>query len=218
MYFHPRLFTRWLPLLLAAVLLAWLFIPRQPDPFGFDPDRLGQLETAMWKAYYAENYPLLTCLLWRTIYSQFGTSPWHSAQIAWHAGHAARTFRQSRNREQAQQALPHLNAYYALLARLTDAPYDPERAAELELEWWQIRREHASAEAITDVLAELYSVTYQQPLEQFVTPAQLRVHAMQFRDQHRTSGMEEKHWDTLQPMLQQAYQSLKDSLPSSNDT
>ncbi len=195
-----------------VLFMAWLFIPRAVNPQGFDPAEMARVETRMWRAYYAKDYVDLTFSVWSVTRSQFGGSPWTGLRIAYDAAHAARVFQRSTSREEAGKALPALEAYYTLLQSQTGIPFDPKVAAELELEWWQLRREDATTEDITLVLARLYAMVNEKPVDVMLEPARLRVAAMEFRDSHRHTGMTDEDWAQLQDMLLASYQSLKSAI------
>lgn len=187
----------------------WIFVPRAAHPDDFDPDTMARLETEMWQAYYAKDYPTLTLKLWEAVRSQFGGSPYTSFQIALHASEAARLFQASTSREQAQDALPALQSYYTLLQAQTGRQFDPDEAALLELEWWQLRREHASSAEVAQVIARLYAIVNNATPEAMYECAHQRVEAMAYRDARRQSGLSAEEWDTLEQMLRLSYRNLK---------
>lgn len=202
----------WFVLVALLAFLIWMFAPRPVNPSGFEPAEMARVETDMWRSYYAKDYMDLTLSVWSVTRSQFGGSPWSGLQIAYSAARAAREFQGSTNRKEAGQALPTLERYYTLLQKQTGIPFDPKIAAELELEWWQLRREHATSEEISLVLARLYALVNEEPVDSMLEPARLRVVAMEFRDDHRHSGMSDADWEQLRSMLLLSYQSLKKAI------
>jgi hypothetical protein len=135
---------RWLSRALLAFLAfatIWFFWPRHADLRDFDPARAARLETRMWRSYYEQRRTALILNLYHLTRHEYGFSPWDSFRIAWHAARAAVAFQPTRNREEAQAALPALERYFRVMARGSASKFDPARAAREELDWWQQRRE-----------------------------------------------------------------------------
>src|ERR1700758_5028511 len=87
---------KWVPLPLVAVLaFAVWFVVRAPGPHSirtFDPDRTADLETDMWKAYYAKQNVRLFGLLVEMLHEQNHYS-WSKAAIdGFYLARAAATF------------------------------------------------------------------------------------------------------------------------------
>lgn len=200
----------------AFILLAalWFFLPRPVKPLDFDPDMMARLETQMWRTYYDKNYPELTYQLWEATRTQFGGSPFNALQIAYQAAQAARIFQASRNRDEAEAALPPLLRYYQLLQKQSGNDFDPAVAAAMELDWWQLRREHAPPEKIIAVLSELYGLVNNQSPAVMVDAVRYRVEAMAFRDARRNSGLVADEWNTLEEILRLSYHHLREAVHS----
>src|SRR5262245_15976033 len=102
-------------LVLGAVL--YVAIPRNADLAAFDPQRMAERETAMWRDYYDKRYIRLFWDMYRSSRTEFRFSPLDSFRIALAAAHAARLFQPTTSREEAGVALPPLEVYYALLRK-----------------------------------------------------------------------------------------------------
>src|SRR5437868_1644195 len=152
----------------------------------FDPDQVAALETQMWRSYYARErlslYDQLTVLLRRQYHLPF----LRSYVVAFHAAKAAFVFKDGNQRSDYERALPDLIDYYAALRRISSTPFDVDRAAHLELEWWIIHRQRASHAAgdLDNALAALAAEVYQTPAPRFAEHAKYRAEAMTLRDEH----------------------------------
>jgi hypothetical protein len=85
------------------------------------------------------------------------------------------------------KALPYLVSFYTALNKVSDIPFDIDRAARLELELWIVHRErdkHATGD-LAGALAALSSELYQMPAERFAEHARLRAEAMTRCDRSR---------------------------------
>src|SRR5882724_8894262 len=141
----------------AGLYAGW---PRKPDLRAFDPAALARLETAMWRDYYDKNYPALFFHLYAVSRTQFDFAPLDSFRIALAAAEAARAFQPTRSREAANAALPALVTYYRLLAPAAPVAFDVQRAAGLELDWWQARREAVGPQDYGITVAKVAALTY----------------------------------------------------------
>jgi hypothetical protein len=81
-----------------------------------------------------------------------------------------------------------------LVAERHEESFDPTRAAELEVEWWRVHREHQHAEprntndALEQALARLYSYVYSVPEAEVRVAARERALAMDHSDRWVTEG------------------------------
>jgi len=206
---RPR-WAVWLLLPLAAGL-AYVGWPRRVDLRRFNPDTLGRMETAMWRQYYERRHASLLGTLYALNRSEYGFSPWDSARLSFHAARAAIVFQPTRNRSEAQAALPHLQQYFSLLSRWAQSSRQAGDLARLELEWWQQRREGVAATNYGLVIAEVVAGLYGLPETDVRRSAMLRAQAMAFRDAHGGGGLSAEDWVYIQRELTRSYQSLWDA-------
>jgi hypothetical protein len=81
-----------------------------------------------------------------------------------------------------------MERFYRLVAEHHHESFDPARAAELEVEWWRVHREHQHAEsadsndALIEALAGLYSYVYSVPEQEVRVAARERALAMDHSD------------------------------------
>ena len=206
----PRFAPAFAVALLAAI--AWLFTPGRDTFRTFDGPALGRAESGLWRDYYDRHYAALAGGLVSSDRRAFGLNPWDSLNSGLSAASAARTFQNSHSRAEAQAALPALTQHFAILARANHSRFDPARAAKLELEWWQVRRETdtgpgAYALQIAAATAYIYSV---DPAR-LATYARLRAEAMDLRDQ-RDTKITSADWAKISALLEQAYTALRAEL------
>jgi hypothetical protein len=191
-----------------AVFAAWAAFPRRPSLATFDPDALARADTQMWRAYYDRRYLALFAGLYSLARDQYGFSPLDAARIAVLAASAAKTFQPTRSRAEAEAALPALIAYYGIAAKAVPAPFDVEAAARAELDWWQARREGASAESYGLTIARTSALVFGRDNAPLREAGILRARAMDYRDTHG-AAMTEADWTAIYEQLQTAYRMLK---------
>src|SRR5262249_28054181 len=126
----------------------------------FDPDRLADLETAMWKAYYRRQPARLFGNLLLGLREQAHASWPRALAASFFLTRAAPGF--ARGSGDYERFAPDVARGYRLLGLPPDI--DAEEVARRELRWWVVRREIglaagvAAGDAITRLYAELYAL------------------------------------------------------------
>ncbi|MBL8190176.1 MAG: hypothetical protein JNK38_19325, partial [Acidobacteria bacterium] len=132
-------------LAIVVIGLGWLafdlYGPRQHSLKDFDPKVVAQLETDMWRSYYAKERLKLFRQLAELMRSQYGMPYATSNAVAYQAAQAAFVFKEGKKREDYEKALPNLVKFYQAIHDGADVDFDVQKAAKLELEWWIIHRQ-----------------------------------------------------------------------------
>jgi hypothetical protein len=211
--------TRKIVIRLIAVLLVLLiggalydlYYPRTTRMREFDPDEVARLETAMWRSYYEKQRLQLFNQLAELLRTQYGMSRFKSEQVAYYGANAAFIFKQGQQRADYEKALPDLLKFYEAIHKLSDIPFDVDRAARLELEWWIIHRQrgqHAPGD-LAKALAELQSEIYHVPVDRLLDHGRLRAEAMTIRDTQADKGsVTEADWARINELLKESWGSL----------
>lgn len=216
---HQRRSRKRLVLKIAAVvvllLAGWaaydLYAPRTAHLREFDADEVARLETAMWRSYYEKHRLQLFNQLSQLLRTQYNMPLVRSNQVAYSAANAAFVFKKGKQRTDYEQALPDLIKFYQAIRKMSDIPFDAERAARLELEWWIIHRQrakHAPGD-LDRALAELQAEIYGVPIERLMEHGRLRAEAMTIRDTRaEADGVSEADWAKIDELLHQSWRSL----------
>ncbi|HKZ00952.1 MAG TPA: hypothetical protein VJ180_01855 [Pyrinomonadaceae bacterium] len=147
--------------LLTVMLAIWvshdLFAPRTAHLRNFDADEVAKLETGMWRSYYERRQLRLFNQLSELLRTQYDMPFIRSNLVGYYAAHAAFVFKRGKARADYEKALPDLVRFYRAIRKMSDSPFDVDRAAKLELEWWIIHRERERHEPadLARALAEL---------------------------------------------------------------
>jgi hypothetical protein len=200
----------------AGWAVAELARPRRADIRAFDPDEVARLETAMWRSYYDRRRLPLFGQLVALLQGQFHLQPLRAVTLAGLAARAAAVFQVGASHADYRRALPYLERYYAGIRAASTVPFDPWRAAELELDWWIVHREvddHPPGDleaALADLAAELYQV----PPERCWAHAARRAEAMTIRDRtsRREVGVTGDDWDRIEAVLWVSWKALADEV------
>lgn len=202
-------------LIILALLLAYalfdLYGPRSSKMRSFDANEVARLETAMWKSYYSRERVKLYNQLTELLRTQYNLPFIRSNAVAYQASRAAFVFKDGHNRGEYEKALPYLVKFYSSVRQVSDVPFDVDRTARLELEWWIIHRErksHAAGDldrALADLPAEIYGV----PAERLMEHARLRAEAMTIRDaKAEQGGVTDADWAKIDELLHASWQTL----------
>jgi hypothetical protein len=209
-----KIIIRALALILALLVggaLYDLYYPRTTQMREFDADEVARLETAMWRSYYEKQRLKLFNQLAELLRTQYRMSTLRSNQVAYYGANAAFVFKQGQQRSDYEKALPDLVKFYDAIRKMSDIPFDVDRAARLELEWWIIHRQraqHAPGD-LDKALAELQAEIYHVPLDRLMEHGRLRAEAMTTRDtKAEKGGVTEADWARINELLKESWRSL----------
>ena len=153
---------------------------------------MGGLECDAWVAYYRRQWPQFLRAAVALTRHTFGL-PWaETPQGAWLVLRANQLWAPfpDNDPEGARRAM---ERFYRLVARRHGESFDPARAAQLEVEWWRVHREHQHDHAIeesalVDALAALYAYVYGVPESDVRVAAEQRAVAMRYSDRWVREG------------------------------
>jgi len=205
-----------LALLIGGVLYD-LYFPRTTHMREFDPDEVARLETAMWRSYYEKQRVRLFNQLSELLRTQYHMPLVRSNQVSYYAANAAFVFKQGKQRSDYEKALPDLVKFYGAIRQMSDIPFDVDRTARLELEWWIIHRQRAQHQPgdLDKALAELQAEIYRVPLNRLMEHGRLRAEAMTIRDKKaEAGGVTEEDWNRINELLRQSWRSLAKAVKS----
>jgi len=94
---------------------------------------------------------------------------------------------------------------------MSDIPFDEDRAARLELDWWIIHRrrdQHAPGD-LAKALAELQAEIYHVPVDRVLEHGRIRAEAMTIRDTQAEKGVvSEADWVRINELLKESWEAL----------
>ena len=184
----------------------------------FDPDKLADLETAMWKAYYRRQPARLFGLLLQGVREQAHASWPRALAASLFLTKAAAQF--GRSTGDYNRFAPAIARGYRLLG--LPASVDAEEVARRELRWWVVRREIglAAGAAAGDAITRLYAALYDLPEAAVADAGRLRGEAAEVRDRGATADPDgptargASYWPQVARLLRESYRSLHDALGS----
>lgn len=162
---------------------------------SFDPRIVGELECAAWVAYYRRDWIAFLGSAMRVSRHVFGPSWKTTIQCSWLVLRANQIWAPY-PRSDAERSRRMMERFYRIVQQLYDEPFDPATAADLEVQWWRVHRDHQHSPAtgdcpgLADALARLYSHVYGVPERLVLPAAQQRALAMRYSDQWVGEGCE----------------------------
>jgi len=163
----------------------------KPCVRAFDPVAVGRAESAAWVAYYRRQWPAFLRAAVTMVAAGFGMGPVRTVLGAWYVLRANQAWAPYPDND-PEAARRQMRRFYRLLLASGWFGLDPERAAELEVEWWRVHRAHqhgAGEQAdLVDALDALYAHVYRVPPGTMRTAARLRAEAMDLSDAWVSAG------------------------------
>jgi len=187
----------------------------------FDPDRLAELETGMWKAYYRRQPARLYVLLIRGLREQAHASWPRALASSLLLTKAAIGF--ARSTGDYDRFGPTIARAYRLLGLPRDV--NAEEVARWELRWWVVRREIglAAGNAAGEAISTMYAALYQLPIDRVAEAGRLRGIASEIRDRGASTdpdgpmGRGDSYWPEVGRYLAESYRNLHTVLRVSSD-
>lgn len=106
----------------------------------FDYQRVGKLDTAMWRAYYNHKFLSLFRLLFLLIKQQLHLNWFTTLRLAYYSAWAAADYRINRKNVNRKRVLKNITKFYKLVSDNATEPFNYGKTAELELKWWDTHR------------------------------------------------------------------------------
>ena len=172
---------------------SWVGGPAPSRLRSFSPIRVGNLEAAVWIAYYRRQWARFLALSVLVVRTAFGMDWIRTVHGAWLVLRANQLWAPPPTRNDPAGARRCMRRFYALLRLTHGEPADPARAAELEGEWWRVHRIHqrgedGDARPLVDALARLYAFTFGIDEAALRPAAEYRARAMDLVDQWVIEG------------------------------
>jgi hypothetical protein len=149
----------------------------QPRP-RLNPARLAALEAGGWRAYYDRDWLKLITLMVQLNQEQFGI-PFPLSLVA--AFHVARgSVAWAPIDHDVNAVITHFHRFYRMAHRWSNLPFDPRRAAELEIRYWVEHRRligNPDKTSFVEAMTELHAQLFGRPPSRLRESAEWRVKA-----------------------------------------
>ena len=153
---------------------------------------VGHRETDAWAAYYRREWVAFLRASVGMVAAGFGMNRRETLLGAWLVLRANQAWAPFPANDPVR-ARELMRRFYALVARDGSLDLDPARAADLEVEWWRLHREHqhdgdVTADDLVAALVDLYAYVYAADPRAVRPAATSRVEAMALSDRWVRAG------------------------------
>ncbi|HSX18238.1 MAG TPA: hypothetical protein VLE51_02705 [Candidatus Saccharimonadales bacterium] len=177
--------------------------------------RCAQIETKMWRAYYNHHFIKPAFYLLVSMRTAFQCSWVSSARLAWYGGKAALIYRLQKGHENYPRILKNLVKFYKVGSDHSVEPFDYHKAAELELEWWDIHRYPEKYDkSLEQSIAEAAAVVYHCQPKDLREYASYRAQAAGMLTHESDKYPEKNDWPKIDDLLYKTWQSFSEAVRS----
>lgn len=173
-------------------------------------EKVASYDAQMWRSYYNHQFFKLFWQLVQLIRHQLSVGWSLSIRLAFYAGWAAADYRIHKKKGvNTDRVLKNLTKFYQIISEKSAEPFDYVKAAETELEWWEVhRRSYQNNPALEDSLAENAAAIYNVPAKKLKKYAHYRAEAM-ILPRHEGDGQDmPTDWPEVESLLVTAWRSL----------
>jgi hypothetical protein len=179
--------------------------------FVFNPNRVAELEAEGWRAYYDRKWARMLSLMTDLSRQEFNIPFFASLFAAFDTIRAARRWAPAES--DFDGAKKCLGKFYRKARQHSGLRFDPDRAAELEVAYWDIARrlkQGAQRADFVRTVTQLHSEVFGISPEQAAESAELRVQANELVNEitQGTAEDPETNWLTLKQKLRECYGSI----------
>jgi len=171
---------------------------------------VGELDADMWRSYYNHEFFKLFVQLLRLIKLQLGLNWFLTIRLAYYAAWAAADYRIRKHKGvNNARVLRNLSKFYRLIARHSAEPFDYERVAKLELEWWDVhRKSYKNNPKLERALAEAAAALYNVDAARLKEYAHYRAEAMILPRHEGDDSSNQTDWAKVTELTVKAWQVL----------
>lgn len=180
------------------------------DLTQFNFQKMARLDSDMWRAYYNHQFFKLFLLLIQLMKTQFRFNWFTTLRLAYYSGTAAAYYRIKKHKGvDNDRVLRKLSRFYKLISSNATETFDYEKAAKLELAWWDIhRRSYKNNAELEQSLADGMAAIYNIPASKLREYAHYRAEAMILPRHEGDSQSTPTDWEAITNMLVKAWESL----------
>jgi hypothetical protein len=152
-------------------------------------------------------------LLLKTMRSQLHLNWWLTLRLAFYSGVAATDYRINKYRENFPRVEKNLIKFYKTISDHCTEPFDYEKAANLELEWWNIHRYPGKyKKSLEESLADAASAMYNTDPTTLKTYAKYRGRAMLLPNHEGDKQSNPPDYGQIKDMCVKSWTSLHNSV------
>lgn len=187
---------------------------RKSDIRKFDYRKMGTLDAAMWRSYYNHQFFKLFFQLVQLVKTQLNFGWFLTARLAFYGCWAAAYYRiRKKKGVDNTRVLKNLRQFYRLISAHSVNEFDYQKAAELELKWWDVhRKSYKNNPQLEQSLAEATAVVYNVAPARLKTYAHYRAEAMILPRHEGDVQVVATDWAKVESLLVESWRSLQEAV------
>jgi hypothetical protein len=175
----------------------------------FDPRKVAEMETAMWRAYYQKKFYKLPTLMVGAMRELYGLKGLDAYRAAYHFSIATVRFGLTRGKENETLIAERLTKGMVYVCGHAGWRFDHVQAARREAHWWLVDRYPERFRTPRwEGIARSAAVIYGASPDSLSEYADLRAKAMVYHDDVE-AGRKKENWKYINTVLEDSYRSLK---------
>jgi len=175
----------------------------------FDYKKVAKLDADMWRSYYNHQFLKLFVQLLHIMRTQLHLNWWLTLRLARYSGWAATDYRLKMGHENYPRVLKNLVKFYKIVSNNCTEPFDYRKAAELELEWWDIHRYPSKyKKSLEQSLADAQAAIYHTSSTKFKDYAHNRAVAMLLPNHEGDKQTNPPDWGKINELALKSWHSL----------
>lgn len=179
----------------------------------FDYEKVAKLDAAMWRSYYNHQFIKLFMQLLQLMRTQLHLNWLLVLRLSLYSGWAATDYRLKKGRENYPRVLKNLTKFYKIISDNCTEPFDYKKAAEFELEWWDIHRyPDRYKKSLEQSLADAQEAVYNTDSTKFKKYAHNRAVAMQLPNHEGDKQDNPPNWNEIYELVLKCWQSLHEAV------
>ena len=192
-------------LLLLIAVAVYCFWPRTSLLTGFDPGRMAELQTIVWKGVAEKKQQELILPLFKMYAGQYRLPPVSALKMSFDTARALHLFHASPDAADQEKALLPLQTVFVTLKSDTKSGFDPMAAARMEFMIWTLRADRAKRAQLTTAWSESLALLYGHTAEECLPAAKQFSIASKLADEGR--------WAEARAGVLEAWKNLRSLTP-----
>ena len=188
-------------MVLVIAVAVYCFWPRTATLSGFDPEKMSELQMAVWKSAAEKKIQAPILPLFHIYHGQYHLPPISALKIAFDTAHALHLFQTSPDAADQEKALLPLQTVFVTLKSATKSSFDSNAAARVEFIIWTLRADGAKRAQLTTAWSESLALLYGHSAEECLPAAKQFSIASKLADEGK--------WDEARSNVLVAWKTIK---------
>ena len=179
----------------------------------FDYRKVAELDCRIWQAYYSHKFIRLFFLTVQLLRTQLRLSLYRTLKMSYYFSIASVEYRLNKKHMSSDRTLKNLTKFYRIISTNSTQPFDFVRAAQMELDWWNVQRyDRGDKKALQLGLAKTFAVVYHTQTDKVLAYGRYRTDALDLKNKYLHVEHIEPKWHEIEKLLLQSWKSLHEAV------